>query len=178
MNMDKALVNVKMIIAVFIAGLMLVIPLFAAPVRADDDETSMEAQVEVVSGTVCSYGNRITGMRNTFFPFWALGEPDWRAAYIYRNGWMNIELKDMVKDADKVSIWAAGGRWPHSRIRIYVSKNGRHWKLISNMKVAHPGIIKYDTTGNFGDVKYIRVWQSGGRWSFIRLDAVYAEGGE
>jgi hypothetical protein len=170
--------NGKSIVIVLLAVLLIVLPLSAGLVYAEDDETSLEAQVEVLPAIEVSYGASVVQMRSTFFPFWALREPDWRAAYMFRNGWMSIRLESTVKNTDRISVWAAGGGWPYSRIRIYVSEDGKHWTQVKNMTVRHPALIRYDTTGSFGDVRYIKVRQSGGRWSFVRLDAVCAEGGE
>jgi hypothetical protein len=170
-------VKAKDLITVLLAGLLLVLTLPAGQVYAED-ESSMEAQVEVVSGAECSYGDTVTGMWNTLFAFRALHEPDHYPAYIFHKGWISIRLEDTVKDADTVSIWAGSSGRPDSRIRVYVSKNGRHWTQVNDIKVTHPGIAGYDTTGNFGDVRYIKVEHKGGRWSYIRLDAVCAKGGE
>ncbi|MEJ2740820.1 MAG: hypothetical protein P8105_13525, partial [Dehalococcoidia bacterium] len=114
----------------------------------------------------------------TFFAFWALHKPDNYPAYIFHKGWISIRLEDKVKDANTVSIWAGDGGRPYSRIKVYVSKNGRHWTQINNIKVTRWGIAEYNTTGNFGDVRYIKIEHKGGRWSYIRLDAVCAKGGE
>jgi hypothetical protein len=170
-------VKARHLMTVLLAGLLLVLTLPAVQVCAED-ESSMEAQVEVVSGTEGSYGGSVAGMWNTFFGFWALHEPDYYPTYIFHRGWISIRLEDSVKNTDTISIWAGNGGRPYSRVRVYVSKNGRRWTQVDNIRLTHWGITEYDTTGNFGDVKYIKVEHKGGRWSYVRLDAVWAKGGD
>jgi hypothetical protein len=170
-------VSRRKMVAAGLVGLMVFLMLPGWPVMAAD-ETDVEAEVEVLPGGGISYGARVTGFRHTLFPRLALGEPDnWRA-FIFRNGWISIRLKDDVNDASMVSIWAANRGWHYSNIRVYVSADGKKWKRVGNEKVTSADFLRYDFTGSFGNVRYVRVNRSGWPWSFLQLDAVGAKGGD
>jgi hypothetical protein len=170
-------VNVKKLITAILAGLLLVLLVSGAPVKAED-ETDVDAEVEVLPGEGISYGSEVVGLRSVLLARWALGEPDGWGAFIFRNGWLSIELEDNVSDADMISVWASNRGWWPSRMKIYVSANGKKWKQVGNEKVTPPGFHRYDFTGSFGDVKYIRINRSGWPWSWLLLDAVGVKGGD
>ncbi len=169
--------NIKKLITAMLAGLLVVLLVSGAPVKADD-ETDVDAEVEVLPGGGISYGANVVEFRSVLFPRWALGEPDGWGAFIFRNGWVSIELENNVPDASLISIWAANIGWWPSNIKIYVSADGKRWKHIGNEKVTSANLLRYDFTGSFGDVKYIKVVRNGWPWSWLRLDAVGAEGGD
>jgi hypothetical protein len=170
-------VNVKKFVTVILAGLLVVLLISGAPVRAED-ETDVDAEVEVLPAGGTIYGARIVGLRSVLFPRWALGEPDGWGASIFRNGWLSIELEDNVPNTDAIIIWAANRGWWPSRMKVYVSADGRRWKQVGNEKVTSAGFQRFDFTGSFGGVKYIKVCRSGWPWSWIPIDAVGAEGGD
>jgi hypothetical protein len=147
------------------------------PITADD-ETSTDASAEVLPAGGISYGYRVTGFRNVLFPNWTLGEPDDRGAFLFWRGWLSVELEDTIANADMISIWAANSGWWSTNIKIYVSADGSKWKRIGIEKVKSARFLKYDINGNFGDVCYIKMERSGGRWSLLRIDAVGAKGGD
>ena len=87
------------------------------------DESSVNADVTVVSPANESYGDRVVDADETLLSWLALEEPDYLCAAIFRNGGMEIELEAEVPDAETVSIWAADvGLW-HSNVKVYVSEN-------------------------------------------------------
>jgi hypothetical protein len=172
------LVKVKAIVIFLLAIILVGLPLSAGQLYAEDDETSMDAQVEVLPSVICSYGASVIGVKYTLMPFWALREPDYRTAYIFWRGEVSIKLKNTVKNTETISVWAAGGGRPAARMKVYVSKDGRRWKQVNNVKINRSHITAYDTTGNFGDVGYIRIEHQGGRWTYLRLDSVCAKGGD
>lgn len=142
------------------------------------DESSVNADVTVVSPANESYGDRVVDADETLLSWLALEEPDYLCAAIFRNGGMEIELEAEVPDAETVSIWAADvGLW-HSNVKVYVSENGRRWQKIASLKVKSTENQRYDIYGSFGDVRYIKVERSGTPLSFLMLDAVRAKGGD
>jgi hypothetical protein len=170
-------VNFKKLITAVLAGLLVVLLISGAPVKAED-ETDVDAEVEVLPGEGISFGTEVFGFRSVLFARWALGEPDRWGASIFRNGWLSIELENNVSDADTISIWAANRGWWPSHMKIYVSADGRKWEQVGNEKVTSAGFQRYDFTGNFGGVKYVRVNRNGWPWSWLCLDAVGAKGGD
>jgi hypothetical protein len=164
-------------ITVILAGLLVLLLMSGGLVKADD-ETDVGAGVEVLPGGGISYGARVTGVWNVLLAGWALGEPDGRSAFVFRNGWVSIELEGNVASADTVSIWAANSGWWPSLLKIYVSANGKQWKQVGNQKVTSSAFRRYDFTGSFGSVKYIKVCRNGWPWSWLCLDAVGAKGGD
>jgi hypothetical protein len=170
-------VSINKLLTTVLTRLVIVMTLTGGPVMADD-ETSTEAGVQVLPAEAISYGARVTGSHSALWPIWALGKPDGRGAFILMNGWISLELKKSVLNSNTISILAADMGWQHSNIKIYVSADGRKWKLAGNQKVKSREFQRYDFNGSFGNVKYIKVSRSGGPWSWLRLDAVGAKGGD
>ena len=169
-------VNYKKSLTILLVGLMVLLLVPWMPVMADD-ESSTDAQVEVLPESG-SYGASVIESENTLFPSWALGNPDGRGAFILWKGWISMELEDSVLNAHTISIWAANSGWGASHMNIYVSADGSTWTQVDKEKVVSADFLRYDFSGSFGDVRYIKVSRSGGRWSFLRLDAVCAKGGD
>lgn len=165
------------IITSLLTGALLSLLLPAIPVSAGD-ESSVDAEVEVLPEGGMSYGASVQGFHRTLFARWALGGPDDRGALILMNGWVSIKLENTVSDAGIVSVWVANHGWHNSQMRVYVSADGRKWKQAGNEKVTTADFQRYDFTGSFGEVRYIKVSRSGGRWSFLSLDAAGAKGGD
>lgn len=155
----------------------MILLLAAAPAMAAD-EADVGAAVEVLPGENYSYGYWVTDSRHAFLSWWALGEPDNRGATLLRNSRISIGLEDKVTDTGTISIWASNSGWWSSRINVYTSASGRWWRRIGSRQVWSAVFTRYDFTGRFGNVKYIRVELSGGGFSTIRLDAVGAKGGD
>jgi hypothetical protein len=170
-------VKPRNVLAVILAGLLVAVSLPATPVTADD-ETATEAEVEVLPGTDLSYGAWVVSSRFTLFRWRVLGEPDYRGASILWNGWAAIKLERRVPDANKISIWAGRLGWSSAVMKIYVSADGRRWRKVCSANVRSSHFQRYDFYGRFGNVQYIKVSRSGGRWSLLYLDAVGAEGGD
>lgn len=166
------------IVTVILVGLLVAILLVSEVSLAADDDTSVGAEVEVLPGGNISYGVRVDGSRRALFPDWALGEPDGRGAFIFLNGWISIELKEDVNNARAISVWVANRGWQSSNMKVYVSSDGYKWEHAGAETVKSIGFTRNDFTGSFGNVKYIKVNRSGGPWSFMRLDAVGAKGGD
>ena len=170
MNFRKSLTTV-------LVGLLVLLLLCGTPAIADD-ETTTEAEVEVLPGEAGSYGISVIESQRTLFPSSALGEPDGWGAFIFWNGWVSMELEGSVLNAHTISIWAANSGWWPSNMKIYVSADGSEWTRVGGEKVVSAGFLRYDFSGSFGDVRYIKVSRSGRRWSFLRLDAVCTKGGD
>jgi hypothetical protein len=83
-----------------------------------------------------------------------------------------------VPNASLVSIWVADVGWQHSNVKVYISEDGSHWTKIDSLKIRNSRLKQYDITGDFGDVRYIKVERNGTPLSFLMLDAVYAKGGD
>ena len=167
----------KSLTSVFI-GLLVLLLFSGIPVWADDESTT-DAQVEVLPEETGSYGASVLGSKLTLFPSSALGRPDDGGALIFWKGWISIKLEDTEVDAHKVSVWADNsGYWNFfMNISVYVSADGVKWKKIGEKNV-YGDFLRYDFIGSFGNVRYIKVSRNGGPWSILRLDAVYAEGGD
>jgi hypothetical protein len=155
-----------------LAGLVYGLPAAAA------DEASTSADVEVLPGEVFAWTARVVACRNVLFPGWALGAPDNRGAFFVMNGWLELEMSGVVNGAEVVSIWAASHGWQSSNIRIFVSPDGRQWKLAGVVKVRSSRLARYELAGSFGKVRYIKIDRNGGRWSWLLLDAVGVKGGD
>jgi len=164
-------------LAVALAGMLVALSLPVAPVMAGD-ETATEAEVEVLPGADLSYGARVVKSRFTLLSRRALGEPDGRGASILWKGWVVIKLESRIPDANKISIWAGRLGWSSVSMKIYASADGRRWRKVGSARVRSTHFQRYDFSGRFGEVRYIKVVWSGGRWSWLRLDAVGAEGGD
>ena len=149
----------------------------AAQVAASD-ESSVDAEVNVVATGEESYDARIIGSSQVLLPRLALSEPDDLGACIFRKGRIGIRLDALVRNADKVSIWGADIGWRHSNVKVYISRDGSHWKKIASLKIKNAGYQRFDITGSFGEVRYIQVKRNGTPLSFLLLDAVCARGGD
>jgi hypothetical protein len=146
---------------------------YAAPVYGDD---SLPAEVTIVSPSAESYGARVIVSSQVFLRWFALGEPDVEGARMLRKGWVDIELEDRVTDCSEVSIWARKAGWGVASFTVYISADGNTWTHIGGGKCTSTSYSQYDFSGDFGDVKYIKVKRNGwGRWSVMMLDAVMAE---
>jgi len=139
-----------------------------------DDESLLDANVTVTSTAEQSYGASIVASLHTFLPWRALGKPDSRAAWVCKRGRISIELEDTVTDCSSVSIWAARRGWGPLRFSVYVSPDGDNWICAGSARCVSGGYKRYDFSGDFAEVKYVRVKHGGSWWSAILLDAVKA----
>jgi hypothetical protein len=171
------LVSISKLLTVVLAGLVIVIALSGGLVMADD-VTSTVAGVQVLPGENITFGARVIGINSVLLPGRALGEPDGRGAIILLNGWISLELKKNVLLTNTIIIWVANIGWQSSNMKVYVSTDGKKWKLVDDKKVTSANFKRYDFISNFGNVKYIKVSRSGGPWSWLLLDAVGAKGGD
>jgi hypothetical protein len=165
----------KKCLAALVAGLLLVIVLCTLPVNASTS-TSTQASVEVLPSGNTSCGYEIVNLRSVIFPRQALHQADDIGAIMLRNGRIDIKLGKTVAAADTVSVWAANVGWPHSTMKVYLSADGKAWDYIANEKISALNFNKYDFSGDFGDVRYIRIIHSGGI-TILLLDAVCVKGG-
>ena len=162
-----------------IAGVLLLCVVFtvvnyAAPVYGDED--SLPAEVTVTSPAAGSYGVEVVGSSRVLLPRRALSEPDGRGAWMLCRGWIDVELEDMVTDCSEVSIWAAKRGRRSLRFNVYVSADDSAWIHIGSGKCTSRSYARYDFSGDFGEVKYIKVKRNGlDRWSVMVLDAVMGE---
>ncbi len=162
-------------------ALLIMITLFSGEITLAASQSSTTATVVVLPQGSFSYGKFVADSEDTFMPFWSLGEPDGRGAWIFHNGWISIGLSGVINSTSVISIRADSQGWHNSHIKVYVSADGKKWKPAGNvndMTDRGDSFRRYDFNGNFGNIKYIRVNRGGGQWSFLRLDAVYAKGGD
>jgi hypothetical protein len=150
----------------------------AVPVVAEGEESSVDAEVNVIDGSEAVFGGNISAYRNVLFPTRVLGKPDLFTAWLYYRGWINIELTETVPDCTSVSIWAGYFGWSKVYFQVYTSPDGYTWKLAGNIRSNSPGIKLYELSGDYGNVRYIRVKLVGSRWALGLLDAVSAKGGD
>jgi len=146
---------------------------------ATGDETSVDAEVTVTSNVNQSYGDSVFASSRVLAPRWALGEPDNFGSYLFMRGWISIELEGTVADCSDISVWLAKRGWHSSRFKVYVSSDGSNWAYAGGGTCKSQGYIRYDFSGAFGGVKYIKVERDRNwSWSIILLDAVWAKGGD
>ena len=142
------------------------------------DESSVNADVTVVSPANESYGALVIDARETLLAWLALGAPDYLFATVFRNGGMEIELEAAVPDAAVISIWGSNVGFQHSNVKVSVSENEKRWQKIASLKIQSVENRRYDIYGSFGNVRYIKVERSGTPFSFLMLDAVRAKVGD
>ena len=168
-------------IALFLAGIWLpcaiiTMALPALPASASDD--SIDAVVTVNSSVNESYGAAVTAAHYVWPTWRALGEPDKRAALIFRRGWIIIELENTITDCQDISIWAARVGWKSPHFKVYASSDGINWDYVGNGKCKSRRYTRFDFSGTYGDVRYIKVERNQAwSWSTMALDAVWAKGG-
>jgi len=168
----------KNVISAGMAALLLLVLLPAWPVMADSGETSTGAEVQVLPEETISYGARVTSEFGVLWPGLALGKPDRFGAICGDKSWAEIKLKTAVINCQTVSIWAGGIGWPKPRFTVYISTDGKKWKLTGNIKPNSLSPAVLSLSSDFGTVGYIKVVFSGSRLSWGLLDAVGAKGGD
>ena len=151
--------------------------LFINPGICIAEEAEFEARVVVLPGGEYSYGTAVIGSKYTLFPSQALGQPDNQSATIMFKGSITIQLGTTISGTDTVSIWATGGGLQSSSMYIYISETGKKWTLIGSQEIVSGEISRFDFTGSFGNVGYIRIERGGWALSWLNLDAVGAKGG-
>ena len=165
----------------FIVGVLLLCVAFAVveyALPAYGSEESLTATATVTSPSAESYGASVAASSQVFLPWHALGKPDGWGAWMLRRGWVDIELEDVVTDCNEVSIWARRAGWGFPRFDVYVSADGSSWIDVGSGSCTSKGYTRYDFSGDFGDVEYVKVRRNGsGRWSMMMLDAVVGERG-
>jgi hypothetical protein len=161
-----------------LAGIITGVLVGTVPVVAEGDESSVNAGVNVVDGSEAVFGGNIGAYHNVLFPRRALGEPDRFTAWLYNNGWINIELAETVPACTSVSIWAGHFGWSTVYFWVYTSPDGNIWRQAGNIRTNGPGIKLYELSGDYGNIRYIRVRLVGSRWALSMLDAVSAKGGD
>ncbi len=120
-----------------------------------------------------SYGERVAARHRVILPWLALHAPDHRGALMLRRGWISIELNDTIRDCSEVDVWMMSPGWfTKPRFKVFVSSNGHDWAFIGAHR-AKRGYRQYRFTGDFGDVRYIKVVRDR-KPALILLDAVRA----
>jgi len=165
------IISILLLCVIFAAGQ------HAVPTYAADEP--IDVTVTVTSSSPESYGESVAASSRVFLSWRALGEPDSQGAWMLQRGWISIKLEGTVANCSGISIWAARRGWRSLSFKVYASADGSAWKHIGGGKCTSRSYTRYDFSGAFGDVKYIKVKRNGsGRWSFMLLDAVWAKGGD
>ncbi|MBE9513771.1 MAG: hypothetical protein KAX25_05175 [Dehalococcoidia bacterium] len=181
MSKEKGrLVNKKALAVASILSLCLVSILAPdAVVVCGDGELPLDATVAVVEPGMGSYGESVVGSHRVVLPQHALDEPDSRGAWVFRRGWISLELEDVVTDCNRVGLWVRKIGWGFPAFRVYVSADGAVWTHVGSGTCRSRSYMQYDFNAAFGDVEYVKVERRGsGRWVALLLDAVWAKGGD
>ena len=166
--------------ALFIADILLLCVIFSMVQHAVPgyaSETFITASV-TVTPLVESYGASVAGSFGVSSSDAALGEPDGSGATMRRGGWLSIELRGMLTGCTDISIWAAKGGGKFPGFNVYVSADGSSWTQVGSGKCTSRSYTRYDFSGAFGDVQYIKVSHDGSRSAKMLLDAVLARATE
>ncbi len=177
MKDSKRSKKLALIVGTFLVCALLIAGQPAVPVSAEEGD--VEAEVTVSVPVKESYGASIADSSRVVLLRRALEEPDGQGALMLRQGWVSIELDGVVKDCQVISVWLAKRGWRSPRFSVYASSDGNNWTYIGDGECTSKNYERYDFSGAFGDVKYIRIernllWS----WSIMLLDAVYAKGGD
>ena len=177
MKDNKQCKKLILIISMSLVCIFLITGQPAVPVSAEEGD--VEAEVTVNAPVKESYGASIADSSRVVLLRRALEEPDGHGALMLRRGWVSIELDGVVKDGQVISVWLAKRGWRSPRFSVYASSDGNNWMYIGDGEFTSKDYERYDFSGAFGDVKYIRIernllWS----WSIMLLDAVYAKGGD
>ena len=125
-----------------------------------------------------SYGESVRYETNVWQSNRTLDEPNNRGAYMYRDSEIAIELEDTIPECEKVSVWVRRFAFIPPSFDVAVSSDGENWTTIGSETCYSFRWTRYDFTGDWGNVKYIRIIKLGEprRPKLMGLDAVYAEG--
>ena len=125
-----------------------------------------------------SYGESVRYETNVWRSNRALDAPDNIGAFMYRNSEIAIELDDTIQECEKVSVWVRRFAFIPSSFDVAVSSDGENWTTVGSETCYSFRWTRYDFTGDWGNVKYIRIIKPGEprRPKLMGLDAVYAVG--
>ncbi|MHC1576622.1 MAG: hypothetical protein ACXQTE_04645, partial [Methanosarcinaceae archaeon] len=106
----------------------------------------------------------------------ALGAPDDAGADVGIHGFITIEFADTVKGCGDVNVrLKSGAGGPPVVFMAYVSPNGDDWTYIVGADLVPSTFEEYSVSGDYGDVKYLKIEQIGNWPTELILDSVYAE---
>ncbi|MEA1945292.1 MAG: CARDB domain-containing protein, partial [Euryarchaeota archaeon] len=123
------------------------------------------------------YGDSVYAKKNTRIAWRALGEPDNRGAILFRNAKIAIELEETLPACKNVSVWVRKVGFRTVNFDVAISSDGVSWTTIGSETCNSRRWTEYDFSGDFGDVRYIKVTKPGTWWKprIVGLDAVYAK---
>lgn len=138
---------------------------------------SLQATFTVVSSDPTVYPTRVVACSLCLYPERALAEPDGEGALLWHNGEVVLGFERVVNDCRRVEAWVKGTGWGPGRLRVYVSEDGRRWRLAGNAELpAEMGRLAFE--GGFGAVRYLKVVRNGWIFGALVLDALGAVGGD
>ena len=124
-----------------------------------------------------SYGDSVYAKKNVRLARRALGEPDNKGAILLRNAMIAIELEETVPACKNVSVRVVRLGFRTVNFDVAVSSDGTNWDTIGSGTInSWMTWEDYGFSGDFGDVRYIRITKPGTFWKprLMGLDAVYA----
>jgi DMSO/TMAO reductase YedYZ molybdopterin-dependent catalytic subunit len=126
---------------------------------------------------ISSYGESVYFHENVLF-FWnTLGEPDRWDALMSRDAKIVIELEEAIPNCEKVSVWIRRAGVLIPEFEVSVSSDGSNWTSIGSDTCKNYVETQYDFTGNWNNVKYIKLTKPRTLFpKYMTLNAVYAEG--
>jgi hypothetical protein len=125
--------------------------------------------------SIMVYGVIVFDSWKSWQPERALGEPDGIGAKIRSSGAIIVELSDIITEATMVTVTAAKGRgkWDPT-FSVFVSADGTEWTPVGGGTCTIKDYIDYGFTGEFGNVKFIKVERPKERGQ-LYIDAVFVE---
>ena len=134
------------------------------------NEVSLTASVTVKASTIESYASKIVRSSKVTDPGNAIGAPDLAMATMRFAGSIELELNASVPACSTVSLWVSANSLPLT-LEIYISQNGKKWIYAGACSLTQTAYSRYDISGRFGDVRYVKVaWKNGNRIGQINQD--------
>ncbi len=154
-------------------SLCLALAYAATPVAGD--ELPLDASVTVVAPADEAYGASLDDAHRSLVGERALGPPDGESAILLNGGRLVLELAGTVGDCTSVSLWAARAGWGKAGFLVHVSADGREWRRLGAGE-GGSDLARHELSGDWGEVRYLRVSRTGGWLAVLLLDAVGAKG--
>lgn len=143
-----------------------------ASVKVSSNEILLTASVTVKAPMTESYASMVVKSSKVTNPGNAAGAPDLTMATMRFAGSMELELDANVPVCSTVSLWVSADSLPHT-LEVYTSQNGKKWIYAGACSLTQTAYSRYDISGQFGDVRYVKVaWKNGNHIGQINQDAL------